>query len=51
MKEYELEKFRVVGEFIEGGNALMATDKALRLARENDLDFGGDIPECGSSCL
>ncbi|MBY5950234.1 translation initiation factor IF-3 [Algoriphagus sp. NF] len=30
---------RVVGEYVDGGNALMATDKALRLARENDLDL------------
>ncbi|EAZ83023.1 translation initiation factor IF-3 [Algoriphagus machipongonensis] len=30
---------RVVGEHVEGGNALMATDKAIRLAQENDLDL------------
>ncbi|MCS5489440.1 translation initiation factor IF-3 [Algoriphagus limi] len=30
---------RVVGEYVEGGNALMPLDKALRLAEENDLDL------------
>lgn len=30
---------RLVGDFVEGGNALMATDKAIRLAKENDLDL------------
>ncbi|NVJ87622.1 MAG: translation initiation factor IF-3 [Algoriphagus sp.] len=30
---------RVVGEYVEGGNALMPLDKALKLAEENDLDL------------
>jgi translation initiation factor IF-3 len=30
---------RVVGEFVEGGNALLPTDKAIKLAQENDLDL------------
>ena len=30
---------RVVGDFVEGGNAVMATDKAVALAEENGLDL------------
>jgi len=30
---------RVVGDFVEGGNAVMATDKAVTLAEENGLDL------------
>lgn len=30
---------RVVGDFVEGGNAVLATDKAIKLAQENDLDL------------
>ncbi|MGM0947020.1 MAG: translation initiation factor IF-3 [Bacteroidota bacterium] len=30
---------RVVGDFVEGGNAVMPTDKAIKLAEENDLDL------------
>ncbi len=30
---------RVVGEFVEGGNAVMDTDAAIALAQENDLDL------------
>ncbi|EOZ98993.1 Translation initiation factor 3 [Indibacter alkaliphilus LW1] len=30
---------RIVGDFVEGGNAVMATSQALKLAQENDLDL------------
>ncbi|MEX0884387.1 MAG: translation initiation factor IF-3 [Cyclobacteriaceae bacterium] len=30
---------RVVGDFVEDGNAVMATDKAIELAEENGLDL------------
>jgi translation initiation factor IF-3 len=30
---------RVVGDFVEGGNAVMATDKAVALAEDNGLDL------------
>lgn len=30
---------RVVGDFVEGGNAVMPTDKAIKLAEENGLDL------------
>lgn len=30
---------RVVGDFVEGGNAVMPTDKAIALAQDNGLDL------------
>jgi len=30
---------RLVGDFVEGGNAVMPTDKAIKLAEENGLDL------------
>ncbi|WP_035463816.1 translation initiation factor IF-3 [Algoriphagus vanfongensis] len=30
---------RLVGEYVEGGNAVLSLDKALKLAQENDLDL------------
>ena len=30
---------RVVGDFVEGGNAVLLTEKAIQLAEENDLDL------------
>ena len=30
---------RLVGDFVEGGNALLPLDKAIKLAQDNDLDL------------
>lgn len=30
---------RVVGDFVEGGNAVLPTEEAIKLAKENDLDL------------
>ena len=30
---------RLVGDFVEGGNALLPLEKAIKLAQENDLDL------------
>lgn len=30
---------RLVGDFVEGGNAVLPLDKAIKLAEENDLDL------------
>lgn len=30
---------RVVGDFVEGGNAVLPTDEAIKLAKENNLDL------------
>lgn len=30
---------RVVGDFVEGGNTVLPTDEAIKLAQENDLDL------------
>ena len=42
---------RVVGDFVEGGNAVLRTEKAIQLAEENDLDLveispNADPPVC-----
>jgi translation initiation factor IF-3 len=42
---------RVVGDFVEGGNAVLLTEKAIQLAEENDLDLveispNADPPVC-----
>ena len=42
---------RVVGDFVEGGNAVLLTEKAIQLAQENDLDLveispNADPPVC-----
>jgi len=30
---------RVVGDYVEGGNAVLPTEEAIKLAKENDLDL------------
>ncbi len=42
---------RVVGDFVEGGNAVLLTEKAIQLAQENELDLveispNADPPVC-----
>lgn len=38
-EKIRVREVRVVGDFVEGGNAVLPTDKALKLAAENELDL------------
>lgn len=38
-EKIRVREVRVVGDFVEGGNAVLSIDKALRLASENELDL------------
>ena len=50
-QKFRVREVRVVGDFVEGGNAVLLTEKAIQLAEENDLDLveispNADPPVC-----
>jgi translation initiation factor IF-3 len=50
-QKIRVREVRVVGDFVEGGNAVLLTEKAIQIAQENDLDLveispNADPPVC-----